>query len=156
MRLYLVQHGEALPEDVDPTRPLSEDGDTDVRRMAAFLAQGGIRAPHVWHSGKRRAEQTATILAAALAPEQTPEARAGLSPNDPTDGIAREVAARDQDLMLVGHLPFMAKLASRLVTGRDDAGVAAFRPGTVLCLEHTDQQRWTIAWMATSAWLRGS
>jgi phosphohistidine phosphatase len=147
MRLYLVQHGEAVPEEIDPARPLNDGGRADVRRMAAFLAQGGVRPDRIWHSGKRRAEQTAEILAQALALASPPEARAGLSPKDPTEGIARALGARNQAVMLVGHLPFMARLASRLVVGRDDAGVVAFQPGSVLCLEHGDQQRWTIAWM---------
>ena len=156
MRLYLVQHGEAVAEDVDPTRPLNAVGRTDVERMAAFLARGGIRAMEVWHSGKRRAEQTAAILTAASSPELAPEGRTGLNPNDPTEGTVHEVATRDQDVMLVGHLPYLAKLADRLVVGREDAGVVAFRPGSVLCLERTGQGRWTIVWMATPEWFRGA
>jgi phosphohistidine phosphatase len=156
MRLYLVQHGEALAAEVDPARPLSAAGEADVRRVAAFLADAGVGVAAVWHSGKRRAEQTAQILAAALAPGRSPEARAGLDPQDPADDIARTLATRDQDLMAVGHLPFMAKLASRLVTGRDDAGVVAFRPGTVLALERADRERWTIVWMAAPDWFRRS
>jgi phosphohistidine phosphatase len=154
VRLYLVQHGEAVPEDVDPTRPLAERGRADVRQVAAFLAEAGVRTDRVWHSGKRRAEQTAAILAAALAPDRTPVARAGLDPKDPTDGVAQEAAAWEDDVMLVGHLPFMARLASRLLAGRADAGVVAFEPGSVLCLERTEQQRWTIAWMLRPALLR--
>jgi phosphohistidine phosphatase len=143
--LYLVQHGEAVPAELDPARPLSAGGQADVARITGFLAAAGVRVGRVMHSGKRRAEQTAEILAGALG--DTPEARAGLSPNDPTESVAREAAAWDQDVMLVGHLPFMARLVSRLVAGREDAGVAAFQPGSVVCLERTDQQRWTIAWM---------
>jgi phosphohistidine phosphatase len=147
MQLYLVQHGEALAEGVDPARPLSASGRADVARMAAFLAAAGVRAGRVMHSGKRRAEQTAEILAAAVAPDTAPAAHAGLSPNDPPDGVAREAAAWSYPIMLVGHLPFMARLASRLVAGGEDAGVVAFQPGSVVCLERTDQHRWTIAWM---------
>jgi phosphohistidine phosphatase len=145
MRLYLVQHGDAVPEEVDPARPLSETGRSDVAKVARFLAAGGVRVNQVLHSGKRRAEQTAEILGAALG--GTPEARPGLNPKDATGSVAREAAAWDQDVMLVGHLPFMAKLVSRLVTGRDDAGVVAFQPGTIVCLERGDQQHWTVAWM---------
>jgi phosphohistidine phosphatase len=147
MRLYLVQHGEAVAEDVDPARPLSETGRADVAKMARFLAAGGLRVAQVLHSGKLRAEQTAVLLAAAVAPGMTPVTRAGLNPKDPTDEIARAVSTWDRDAMLVGHLPFMAKLVSRLVAGREDAGVAAFHPGSVVCLERTEQQRWVIAWM---------
>jgi len=154
VRLYLVQHGEAVPEDIDPARPLSARGREEVQHVAALLTRAGIGVEEVLHSGKRRAAQTAAILAAALAPRGTPEARPGLNPNDPIDGVAREAAAWDRDVMLVGHLPFMARLASRLVAGREDAGVVAFQPGSVLCLERTDQQRWTIAWMVRPELLR--
>jgi phosphohistidine phosphatase len=147
MRIYLVQHGEAVPAEVDPERPLSAAGEADVRRIAAVLRGAGIGIARILHSGKRRAEQTAQVLAAALGPELKPEARAGLDPNDSTASVAHEAAGWEQDTVLVGHLPFMARLASRLIAGREDAGVVAFRPGSVLCLERTDQRAWTIAWM---------
>jgi phosphohistidine phosphatase len=156
MRLYLVQHGEALAAEVDPARPLSAAGAADVRRMAAFLAEAGVGVAAVWHSGKLRAEQTAEILAAALTPGRSSEARAGLDPKDPTEDIARTLVARDQDLMVVGHLPFLAKLASRLVTGSDEPGVVALRPGAVLGLERAERERWTMVWMATPDWFRRS
>ena len=57
------------------------------------------------------------------------------------------VASWPADTMLVGHLPFMARLAGRLVTGDEHMEVAAFVPGTVLCLEPAAGDRWTIAWM---------
>jgi phosphohistidine phosphatase len=154
MRLYLVQHGEAVPEEVDPARPLSPSGQADVARIAAFLATGAVRVGRIMHSGKRRAEQTAEILGAALG--SAPEACAGLNPTDPTDSVAREAAAWDRDVMLVSHLPFMAKLASRLVAGHEDAGVVAFQPGTVVCLERGEQQHWTIAWMIRPELVGGS
>jgi phosphohistidine phosphatase len=147
MQLYLVQHGEALPAEVDPKRPLSVAGEADVRRIAAFLAGSGVRVARVLHSGKRRAEQTAEGLAATLAPGIAPESRAGLNPNDSTESLALELAAWQEDTILVGHLPFMARLASRLVAGREDASLVAFEPGSVVCLLRTDQRAWTVAWM---------
>jgi phosphohistidine phosphatase len=155
MRIYLVQHGEAVPAEVDPERPLSAAGEADVRRMAAVLRGSGVSVARVLHSGKRRAERTAEVLAAALEPKVRPEARAGLNPNDATASVAQEAAGWEQDTMLVGHLPFMARLTSRLIAGREDAGVVAFRPGSVLCLERTEQRAWTIAWMLRPELLAG-
>ena len=66
MRIYLTQHGLAVPKDVDPDRPLSEQGRQDVQRLADFLKNTGAQVEQVLHSGKTRAEQTATILAPAL------------------------------------------------------------------------------------------
>lgn len=146
MRLYLVQHGQALPAEVDPERPLSPAGEAEVGRIATLLGDAGLKVGRILHSGKRRAEQTARRLAARLDPEHEPAARAGLDPNDPVEPVAREIESWSEATMLVGHLPFMARLASRLVSGRADAGVVAFQPGSVLALERTDRG-WTIAWM---------
>ena len=117
MRLYLVQHGEAVPEQVDPQRPLSAAGRREVEAIGRLLASAGVRSTRVVHSGKLRAEQTAELLAIACAPPSVVEAAAGLSPNDPVKPVARKIASLSADTMLVGHLPFMARLAGRLVTG---------------------------------------
>ncbi len=52
MRIYLPQHGLAAPNEVDPDRPLSEQGREDVRRLADFLGSGGIEVEQVLRSGK--------------------------------------------------------------------------------------------------------
>ena len=39
MKLFLVRHGTALSKEADPSRPLSELGKADVRRMARHLAE---------------------------------------------------------------------------------------------------------------------
>jgi hypothetical protein len=36
MRVYLVQHGEAVAKDVDAERPLTEKGAEDVKKVAEF------------------------------------------------------------------------------------------------------------------------
>ena len=63
MRLYLVQHGQAKSEELDPQRGLTEQGVQDVERLAAFLKPLSLAVQVVWHSGKTRAAQTAEILA---------------------------------------------------------------------------------------------
>ena len=47
--------------------------------------------------------------------------------------------------MLVGHLPFLSKLASRLVTGSEDTAVVSFRAGTAVCLERSEEGQWQVA-----------
>lgn len=147
MRLYLVQHGEALPKDVDPERPLSDRGRQDVERLAAFLADRGVHVPRVWHSGKTRARQTAEVLAARVAPGIGEEERAGLAPNDPTEAFAETLADEREDAMVVGHLPFMARLVSRLVTRDEDRPTVAYLPGSIVSLDRDDSGAWAIAWM---------
>jgi phosphohistidine phosphatase len=81
-----------------------------------LLASAGVRPARITHSGKLRAQQTAELLAKACSPDHGVEAGAGLSPNDPVKPVARMVASLSVDTMLVGHLPFMGRLARRLVT----------------------------------------
>jgi len=149
MRLYLVQHGEAVPEDVDPDRPLSDIGRADVSRVAGFLAEAGVPVDRILHSGKTRARQTADAFAAALAPGAVvAQTEGGIVPKDPTDWLAEAAAAWTDDVLVVGHLPFMGRVVSRLVAGNEDAGVVAFTPGTVVCLERDDDSgAWAVAAM---------
>jgi phosphohistidine phosphatase len=144
VKLCLVQHGEAKPKDVDPDRHLIDTGERDARKVAAHLASCAVTVGRVWHSGKARAQQTAEILAEALGGAVTQ--RDGLAPKNDVGPIAEEFAAAREDLMVVGHLPFLGKLASLLVAGDEDAGVVAFQYAGVVCLERADHD-WAVRWM---------
>ena len=146
MRLYLVQHGEALSADDDPARPLSEAGRRDVAALAQFLEASRLSVPRVVHSGKLRAEETAALLAPALAPTASIESQAGLAPNDSATDFARRAESWHADHLVVGHLPFMDRATAYLVTGAESPGVVAFRPGSIVCLERDDDS-WRLAWM---------
>ena len=148
MKLYLVQHGEAFSEEVDPQRPLTKKGLADVSRMARFAQAADVRVPLIWHSAKLRARQTADLLAAALQPEEGIRERGGLAPNNPMESVLEELVARQADLMMVSHLPFLAKLASMLLCGFL-ADLVAFRPGGIFCLERDPDRRWRFGWMVT-------
>ena len=146
MRLYLVQHGEALAKDVDPERALSETGQTDVSRLAAFL-KGRVRVSAVMHSGKTRARQSAELLAAALAPGLPVEAVSGIQPKDAVEPFMQLISTAGKDTLVVGHLPFMAKLVARLVSGSEETDIVAYRPGSMVCLHSENGADWQIAWM---------
>jgi phosphohistidine phosphatase len=118
-----------------------------VRKVAAFLKRLGLEVQAVWHSGKVRALQTAEILAPALASAEGLLQRDGLSPTDPVRPVTDELAGMTGDLMVVGHMPFMSRLAALLVSGRDSPEVVAFRQGGVVCLEGDAGQPWRVRWM---------
>lgn len=147
MKLYLVQHGEAHPGEVDPDRPLTERGKGEIDRVAAFLARAGIRVERVIHSGKLRAAQTAGRLASAVAPGVEPEASGLINPNDSPRAYDWQSESWNRDTLVVGHLPFMAKLVSHLVVDDETRLIAAYRPGSVVCLEHSEEGGWQIDWM---------
>ena len=147
MNLYLVQHGDALPKDVDPERGLSEQGKEEVTLVAGLIEKGDVRVRRILHSGKKRAEQTALLLQSCLAPGGEFGETDVIAPLDPVDPVAKEAATWEEDTMLVGHLPFMVKLVSQLVAGNESTAVTAFRPGSVVCLEREETGNWVIAWM---------
>src|SRR2546422_11445957 len=68
MDRYLVQHGEAKPEQEDPARPLTDRGRHEVERVAQAAQRSEVAVAAIFHSGKLRAQQTADLRAAALSP----------------------------------------------------------------------------------------
>jgi phosphohistidine phosphatase len=155
MKLYLVQHGEATTEQVDPARPLTAKGRNDVQKIASFLKGAGLGPVVISHSGKTRARQTAEIIAAQLRPSDQVTERDGLAPNDPVKSVAKEVSGVANDLMIVGHLPFLGKLAARLLAGVESKNVVAFRQGGIVCLQRNEDQTWQVAWMVIPELLIG-
>ena len=147
MKLYLVQHGEACAKEVDPERPLTGQGKVDVERLAGFLKQAGMTVDKVIHSGKLRAMQTAQILSSAIAPGVELETSGLMNPNDNPAAFDWQDESWSRDTLLVGHLPFMAKLASHLLVGDEERVTTAFQPGTMVCLEKVDNSHWQLNWM---------
>lgn len=148
MRLFLVQHGTAVSKDVDPDRPLSAEGAREVGEMVAFLARRRLSVDEVWHSGKTRARQTAMSLAGALRGAAVRE-REGLGPKDDVAPLVEVLRRRDANLMIVGHLPFLSRLASGLLTGDAEREIIAFHNAGVVCLERNEEDlRWRIEWLA--------
>jgi phosphohistidine phosphatase len=140
--VYLVRHGEAMPKEEDPERPLTAAGRDDVSRMAAWAATTGNHVAAIQHSGKLRAQQTAQIFADHLPEAPIPEAVSGLAPNDDVKPIANQLRSEVHPIMLVGHLPFLERLASLLVAGNADAPVVTLDAGALLALAK-DEDGWS-------------
>jgi phosphohistidine phosphatase len=154
MKLYLVQHGEACAKEVNPERPLTDQGKADIDRLAAFLKRAGIRPDRVIHSEKLRAIQTAERLAAAIAPGVELEASGIINPNDNPQAFDWQSESWDRATLVVGHLPFMAKLVSHLVIADEDRLITAYQPGSIVCLELASNAHWQITWMIRPELLR--
>lgn len=147
MKLYLVQHGEACAKEVNPHRPLTEQGKDDCEQLAKFLNRAGIKVERVIHSGKLRAVQTAECLANAIAPDVELESSGLINPDDNPKAFDWQSESWDRDTLIVGHLPFMTKLVSHLVIEDEANSITAYRPGSIVCLEHASDGRWQINWM---------
>ena len=145
MKLYLVQHGEAKSEAEDPERSLTFRGEEETRKISAAAKRLDIRPSRVYHSGKKRAEQTAGIIAGAL--DLSTQLGQGLNPNDDVRPWVERISREARDLMIVGHQPFLEKLASFLVCGNEGAKAVLFRYSAILCLEKRDPGRWAVDWV---------
>ncbi len=149
MFLYLVQHGEAKKEEEDPSRGLSKRGMDDVWKTAAFARERVSSAVSIFHSGKTRALQTARIIADFVKPEVDAVEAGSLAPMDDPGiwaGKLREMAGH---VMLVGHLPHLAKLAGLLLCGSAEHPVVDFKMGGIVCLKRSDEGRWALEWAVT-------
>ena len=154
MKLYLVQHGKACSKEVDPERSLTDEGKRDIDRLAAFLKQAGIQVGRVIHSGKLRAKQTAEQLANAIALGVELETSGLINPNDNPKAFDWQSESWNRDALIVGHLPFMAKLVSHLLIEDENRLITAYQPGSVVCLEHNNDAHWQINWMIRPELLR--
>jgi len=146
MALYLVQHGKSLSKDVDPDQGLSEEGTAETERIAQVARDYQVKVSHIRHSGKKRARQTAEIFAASLKPAGGVEEVGGLKPLDDVSAFAAAIDAAS-NTMLVGHLPFMERMASYLVTESADKPIFKFQNSGIVCLDKApDSDSWVIVW----------
>lgn len=141
MKLYLVRHGDYVPEG---RGELSQEGKDDISHLAAALDRFNIHVAAIYHSGKVRAEQTAEILSGTVKCDRPIEYHHGLNPTDDVNIIAEVLDAWAEDVMLVGHLPFMGRLVAKLLTGNENREIVSFQTGSFACLEKIETQRWLL------------
>jgi len=145
MKLYLVQHGEAVDKSEDKQRPLSNQGREDIVRTGGFLSLFERPQPvRIVNSHKLRAKQSAEMFAEAWGCGVVEDSSELFPDADPHVWASRLVEIHD-DMMLVGHLPYLPRLASLLLCGQIDREVVRFRNGGVVCLERIENE-WSVCW----------
>lgn len=150
MNLYLVQHAKAASKEVDPERSLIDEGREETIRIVNFIKDLGLSADYLWHSSKKRAAQTAEILSEAFHVANPIETRDCLGPNDEVGKIESQVNAVEQDIIIVGHLPYLSKLASRLLSSDDKTEIIKFSNAGIVCLERDEKKHWRLNWAITT------
>ncbi len=118
MEIYLMQHGECLPKDVDPEQPLSPEGRKQlientkaIKKILSFSA--------LITSNKLRAIETAEIVAKSLNFPTNKIVKTELV--KPTAPVEDAIEFLKQyfslpSLLLVGHMPSILNIASYLLT----------------------------------------
>ena len=147
MFLYLVQHAEAMKEEEDPSRDLTEKGRGDIEIVSHYLKRLNIPVQQIFHSGKTRAKSTAVVLGRHLNPPKGVSEAPGLAPLDDPKIWADRIARLDEDILLVGHLPHLGKLAALLISGDQERSVINFQMGGAVCLRRLDSGQWAVEWL---------
>jgi len=147
MHLYLVQHGAAKSEAEDPHRGLTNEGRRDVERIAKFLVPLRLCLDRIEHSGKLRARQTAEILAAHLRPAEGTHEIARLAPHDDVEPVCVRLQQELKNLMVVGHLPHLSHLASRLLGLERNSAIVRFQMAGVVRLDRDEAGQWEVRWV---------
>lgn len=145
MKLYLVRHADPKSEAEDSERSLSDLGERQADRVGGFAVNAGARVNQIRHSGKKRAEQTAEIIGRHLSPPKGVVAISGIAPMDDVVPVAEMLASEEDDIVLVGHLPFMNRLVSQLVFGIPDCAAVDFPKAGMVCIIR-QTGGWTIDW----------
>ena len=134
MALYVVQHGKSLAKEQDPEKGLSAEGQAETQRIAEVARGYAVSVAIIVHSGKKRARQTAEIFATALTPEKGIDVQTGMNPLDDVRSFVERLPL-DQNIMLVGHLPFLEKLIGLLVCGDPEQMLFKLQNSGIFCLD---------------------
>lgn len=154
MRLFVVQHGDAVPKDTDPDRPLSDRGRADLQLLLDFLAARNTRIEQIFHSGKARARETAEILRPLLETPGELHEREGLAPNDSPDAFLEQIGRVEKDTLVASHMPFVARVVSQATTGLPGSELTQFLPGSVAGIERGVDNSWRLILFVRPDFLR--
>jgi len=145
MKIYLVRHGQANSAEIDPEKGLSKSGIIEIKKLAESIRHLRINVKEIWHSGKVRAYQTAEMLVLTVNSSNGLIEKWGLNPNDDVKPVIDEIKAVNSDIMLVGHLPFMAKLASVMLMSNENKCNITFSTGALGCFSY-DKDSFSLDW----------
>jgi len=144
MTIYLVQHGQCLDKETDPNRSLSAEGKATTILVAKTALDASIKVTTIVHSGKLRTQQTAELFSKYLKVSQI-ESIKGIDPLDNVIDFVQHFQFSDR-MMIVGHLPFMERLAAYLITGNPELTVIKFQNAGIVCLNQNEKNNWHLKW----------
>jgi phosphohistidine phosphatase len=148
MNLYILRHGLAVdhgaagyPNDAD--RPLTPKGKRKLRKIAKAMQSLQLSFDLILSSPYTRARQTAELVADALRQRRKLEFSEDLVPNGSFQELIQylnRLKTRAEDVMLVGHEPYLSGLISLMVSGDSDFRVVLKKGGlcklTIESLRH--------------------
>jgi phosphohistidine phosphatase len=137
MNIYILRHGIAVERGTpgcttDADRPLTAEGERKLRLVAGAIKAMEIDFDVVLSSPYLRARQTAEVVAAALALRRRLDFSDSLVPNGSTRRLVAllgGLAPPPENILLVGHEPYLSGLISLLVSGGESFAVVLKKGG---------------------------
>ena len=132
MEIYLMQHGPNLSKDEDPEESLSPEGESQVSKAAEAINKMGLTFEVIIASPKKRSQQTAAIVAEAVGFPldrivETEKVKA-MTPAEETIHYLEQFKDKES-VLIAGHLPSLAEVASYLLTSGSKATIQFERGG---------------------------
>ena len=118
MKIYLVRHGEAVPEDdagSDRDRWLNAKGREAARVLGRLLRENGVAPDAIVCSPLPRAVQTAELIAQSLDYFGVLRSLRPLEPSAQPRVAATEIMATGASVIVVGHEPSISALGAYLL-----------------------------------------
>lgn len=137
MNIYILRHATAAEGGTDgilsdADRPLTSKGERRTLRAADAMGEMGLEFDCVLTSPLKRAHQTGEIVAHALGIQKRLKTVPHLAPGGSTRRLIESIKSHSppaEDVLLVGHEPYLSDLIALLVFGEARAGVAMRKGG---------------------------
>ena len=139
--LYLLRHGKTIRDSEFCSRPLAPRGHRQMVWLAEAVKAHEFRPARVLVSPALRARQTAQAFCQRAVPDVPRELADWMLPCDPVGPWAERLRGLEEDLLMVGHNPFMEDLATAL-TGRPHR----FKTGALGAFARDALGRWSTEW----------
>ena len=143
MNLYLLRHGIAAEPGTpgyenDSERPLIPKGERRLRSAADAMKKLELSFDLILSSPFLRAKQTAEIVAGELRLKKRIEFSDELAPGGSSKALIQRLSGWEpapENVLLVGHEPYLSRLVSLLVSGGADAAAIEMKKGGLCKLE---------------------
>jgi phosphohistidine phosphatase len=142
MNLYILRHGIAesrdeakYPKDLD--RPLSKKGLHKLTEVGELMDDLDIKPDYIISSPAKRCMESARQVQRIIGIKKSRILSSEkLLPDMPISGIIEELSQKfpHNDILLVGHEPYLSSLVSQLTSGNTDAAIQ-LKKGALCCLK---------------------
>jgi phosphohistidine phosphatase len=131
MNLFVLRHGIAVEPGTpgykkDSDRPLTTKGKRQLRQIADAVKEMDLSFDLILSSPFLRAKQTAEIVAKPLKSRKRLAFSDELTPSGSPKALIRqlnEVRPAPENVLLVGHEPYLSQLVALLISGRATASI---------------------------------